>query len=407
MHGTIIIGGGQAGAQAAISLRAGGYSLPIRIIGMEARLPYQRPPLSKAFLTGEVEADHLSLRPADFYQSQGIELQLGVAAERLELGANRVLLTNGHKPEFDHLILATGSRNRPLGLAGSQSRNVFSLRNLDDANALRDAFAKAQRVVVIGGGFIGLEFAAVARKKGREVHILEMQERLMARAVGAQVSTFYADLHRSHGSHLHLGVGVEKLMHDEGLVHTVVLTDGVELACDLVVYGIGAMANAELAREAGLKVGMGIQVNAHMQTSHPRVLAVGDCAEHPNPFFHGGPLIRLESVQNAFDQGKAAAATVLGNGAAYHVVPWFWSDQFDVKLQTAGLSTGADMQVVRGDMNLGKFSVFYFRQSQLIAVDSVNMSGEHMLSRRLLAQAKPVLPAQVADVTVDLRQLLA
>ncbi|MBV1701096.1 MAG: FAD-dependent oxidoreductase [Hyphomicrobiales bacterium] len=407
MNGTIIIGGGQAGVQVAISLRAGGYSLPIRIIGMEARLPYQRPPLSKAYLTGEVEADHLSLRPADFYQSQGIDLQLGVAVERLELAANRVLLTNGHKPDFDHLILATGSRNRPLGLAGSQSRNVFSLRSLDDASALREAFATAQKVVVIGGGFIGLEFAAVARKKGREVHIVEMQDRLIARAVGPQVSTYYADLHRGHGSHLYLGTGVEKLAHDGGLVHKVVLSDGVELDCDLVVYGIGAMANAELAREAGLTVGMGIQVNGLMQTSHPKVLAVGDCAEHPNPFYHGGPLIRLESVQNAFDQGKAAAATVLGVGAPYHVVPWFWSDQFDAKLQTAGLSSGFDAQVVRGDVSLGKFSVFYFRQSRLIAVDSVNMSGEHMLSRRLLAQARPVLPEQVADVTVDLRQLLA
>lgn len=406
MSGTLIIGGGQAAAQLAISLRAGGYAAHLRMLASEPELPYHRPPLSKGFLKQETTEAQLEVRPSDFWTAQNIEIMSSRSAISIDRDQRRVTCDDGTVRAYDDLVLATGSRNRVLPLAGAMADGVFALRSLEDARRLREAFAVARNVVVIGGGFIGLEFAAVARKLGRSVTIIEMGDRLMARAVGAPTSAWYLQLHSSHGSDLRLGSGVKALHVEAGRITGITLNDDSELPCDLLVYGIGAMANLELAKACGLETGSGIRVNEHMQSSDPHVLAIGDCAEAPNSHFHAGAVIRLESVQNAVDQAKCAAETILGQPRAFNVVPWFWSDQFDAKLQIAGLSAGATQHVVRGAPESGRFSVFYFMNEKLIAVDSINMGNDHQIARRLLGGGHHVAPQDVVAPSTDLKALL-
>lgn len=400
----VIVGAGQAGLQIAESLRRGGYADELILIGDEAEAPYQRPPLSKKYLTGELTEDRLSLRPAAHYAKLDIELRLATRVAAIDPAAMRLRLGDGSELTYSGLALATGARVRTLEVPGGTLPALCYLRSLSDARRLRQRLAEARRVVVIGGGFIGLEVAATARQRGCEVHVVEALERLMARVMPPVLSAFFADLHRARGVHLHLGSGVAEISEARDTL-AVRLTGGTAIPADLVVVGIGVVPNQELARAAGLGCRGGIVVDEFARTSDPRIVAAGDCTTHRN-LRYAQPH-RLESVQNAVEQSKIAAATLLGTSRPYADLPWFWSDQYDVKLQQAGLSNGANRHVLRGTPEDRDFSVFYFRDDRLIAVDTVNRPADHMLARRLLAGDTAVTPAQVADPSFDLKSLLA
>lgn len=403
MPSIVIVGAGQAGLQLAESLRKGGWTGGLVLLGEEASPPYQRPPLSKKFLAGDFAEERLLFRPLEHYAKLGIVLRTGVRVAAIDRERRELRLADGERLAYDRLALTTGTRVRPLPVPGAGHDAVCYLRGLDDARRLKARLAEARRVVVIGGGFIGLEVAATARHGGREVHVVESQDRLMARVMPAELSDFFAALHRGHGVALHLGAQVTAVDDDGGGAARVRLGDGEALAADLIVAGIGVLPNQELAADAGLACANGIEVDEFARTSDPDIVAAGDCTWHRNRLFDGPH--RLESVQNAVDQAKVAAATLLGAPQAYAEVPWFWSDQFEVKLQTAGLSTGADAHVLRGTPSAAGFSVFHFAGERLLAVDSVNRPADHMLARRLLAARTPLTRSQAADTTLDLKTL--
>ncbi len=398
----IVIGAGQAGQQICDSLRKGGYDGHLMLLGDEASLPYQRPPLSKKFLTGTLEAERLLLRPPSYYEQQRIDVHLNTRVTSIDRAACRLRLASGESLTYSALAFATGTRIREVNVPGAESANIHYVRSLVDGERLAAALSKARRVAVIGGGFIGLEVAAIAREQGREVVLIEALERLMARVVAPQVSDFYAALHRSHGVDVLLNTGVSAIRSHDG-EHTLTTSDGVEHTVDLIVAGIGVVPNSELAEQAGLECRGGIVVDDCARTSDPLIVAAGDCTWHMNGFL--GREIRLESVQNAVDQAKAAAASLLGQPAVYCQVPWFWSDQYDVKLQIAGIGMPHDEAVLRGDSSSHAFSVFYFRAGVLVGVDSLNKPAEHMAARKLLAQGTPFGAGQAGDVGVDLMQL--
>jgi 3-phenylpropionate/trans-cinnamate dioxygenase ferredoxin reductase subunit len=397
--GIVILGAGQAGLQCAASLREGGYDGAITLLGAEPYLPYQRPPLSKAVLLGTQDSVAVTLRDAAWFTDQRIGLRLGVRATGIDRTA-RSLATGAGAVAYDRLVLATGARARPLSLAGADLPGVHQLRGLDDALALRTALAAAASVVVIGGGFIGLEVAAVAARLGKRVCVLEAGDRLMARAVSPAISAAFLALHRNAGTEVLLGA---RLAAIEGADHAagVRLVDGTRIGADLVLLGVGSVPATELAEAAGLPCPNGVLVDAHMSTADANVLAIGDVALHPNP--HAGGLVRLESVQGAVDQAKCAAATLLGRPVAYAALPWFWSDQFDTKLQIAGLARTHDQAVLRGSPESGRFSVFLYAKRQLVAVESVNRPAEHMQARRLLSAGRNVPPEHAADTLFDLK----
>ena len=395
MSGAVIVGAGQAGLEAAAALRAQGYQESVTLIGDEPHLPYQRPPLSKEYLLGKQGADHLPLRAPVFYEKHGITLRIGETVASIDREAHRVR-TNKGELSYGKLILATGARNRVLPVRGAE--RALYLRTLDEADAIMRRMGEASRVAVIGGGFIGLEIAAAARTLGKAVTIIEALPRLMARAVSPPLSDFFRDVHREHGTQVLLDSIVREIS-----AGAVVLEDGRRCVADLVVAGIGVVPNTELARDAGLATGNGITVDEFLKTSDPDVYAIGDCADHPNLF--AGGRARLESVQNAVDQAKCAARGIAGNPSPYRDVPWFWTDQFGIRFQMAGLSAGHDQAVMRGRMDDRKFSMFYFRQGRLLAVDSVNRFADHVAARKMLAAGTPVTPEQAADETVDLKKL--
>ncbi|MEO5925147.1 MAG: FAD-dependent oxidoreductase [Bryobacteraceae bacterium] len=372
MSGVVIVGGGQGGYQAAASLRAEGYQEPITILGEEPHLPYQRPPLSKGMLLGKQEERHAILRPAEFYATQRIDVITGKRVDSLD-----------SLPPHDWLILATGARNRELNAPG-----VVYLRSLQEAVAIKQRLQDAQEVAVIGGGFIGLEVAAAARASGKEVTVYEAGPRLMGRVVAPVVSDYFCQQHEARGVRVVLNASVR--IED---IHA-----------DLIVGGIGVVPNDELARAAGLAVGNGIAVNEFLETSNPKIFAIGDCAEYPNPY--AGARVRLESVQNAVDQALCVAKTITGKRAAYDAAPWFWSDQFDIKLQMAGVALSFDQTVTRGDPQSGKFSVFYYCDGALKAVNSINRAAEHLTSRKLIASRAMVTPEQAADESFDLKSAI-
>jgi 3-phenylpropionate/trans-cinnamate dioxygenase ferredoxin reductase component len=396
--GVVIIGGGQAGVEAASVLRALGYDAPVVLIGDEPHPPYQRPPLSKEYLLGKLDADRLALRGEAFYEKTRIELRIGQRAAAIEPHRKHVRLHSGAVIPYDHLILALGARNRVLPVKGAERRTLY-LRTREEADAIRERLDAAQSVVVIGGGFIGLEVAAAARTQGKQVAVIEAAPRLMARAVPPLLSDFFRDLHRNAGVQIVLGAAVEEIEPD-----AVRLADGTRYAADAVVAGIGVVPNTELAADAGLATGNGIVVDEFLRTSDANVFAIGDCAEHPNPFAGAGRRVRLESVQNAIDQAKCAARNIAGRPAPYREVPWFWTDQFDVRFQMAGLSGGHDRVAVRGSLEKLKFSAFYFKGEQCIAADSVNRFGDHIAVRKLLAAGSQLTPEQAADETFDLKR---
>jgi len=404
MSGMIIIGAGLAGLTVAETLRAEGYEGGITLIGDEPHPPYQRPPLSKGFLLGETREAQLMMRPAEIMAKKNIDLRVGAGATAIDRGAKRIALADGSTLAYDGLALCTGSRLRPLPLAGADWQGVCGLRSLDDAKAVAAALETAQNVVIVGGGFIGLEVAAVARKKGKKVTVLEAADRLMARVVAPLISQFYLDLHTRHGAEVVLNAMVSELAGHDGRIAGVRTRDGREFPADLVLVGIGVIPNAELAQAAGLEVNGGIVVDACGRTSDPAIVAAGDCAVRRQD---DGSLRRLESVQNALEQGKSAAAALLGRERPFNAAPWFWSDQYDVKLQMLGLTAGFDQVVTRGDATSQKFSAYYYRAGRLIAIDSLNQPADHMNGRKLFDKGISPTPGQAADPAFDLASLLA
>ncbi|HET6285963.1 MAG TPA: FAD-dependent oxidoreductase [Amycolatopsis sp.] len=378
METVLVVGAGQSGFGVATSLRDNGFDGRIVLIGDEPGLPYQRPPLSKGYLAGTAGDAQLRFRPEDFFAEKGIELIPGRVVS-VDRDGTKVVLEDGSAHEYDHLVLATGADNRVLPVRGSTLDGVFTLRTKDDADVLRAALENAANVVVVGGGFIGLEFAAHA---GRPVTIVEAQDRLMARVATPEVSAYFAALHEGSGHTVLLGTGVAAL-HGDGRVAEVELSDGSRLLADLVLVGVGVEPRTRLAEEAGLVVANGVVVDEHLRTSDPRISAVGDCANFPS--VQAGTATRLESVQNAVDQARAAASDIAGEPAPYDSLPWFWTDQLGAKLQIAGLLTGADKTVVTGDREGGKFSVLSFRNGVLVGVESVNRPPDHIAARRLFA----------------------
>jgi 3-phenylpropionate/trans-cinnamate dioxygenase ferredoxin reductase subunit len=396
-----IIGAGQAGFQAGASLRDSGFAGRVILIGDEPVLPYQRPPLSKSYLAGQSGADDLWLRPSEFYAKHQIDLVCGDPITAIDRGQRRLHLASGIEFSWDHLVFATGAGCRPLAVPGAELDGVLTLRTLADADALRQRLEEAREVVVVGAGFIGLEFASVALARGYLVHIIEVTRQPMGRVVSEPVSRFFTEAHIGWGADVALGTGVVRILGTEGRVTGVETTDGRLIPADLVLICIGVIPNAGLARDAGLTVDDGIVVDEYLVTSDPAICAIGDCANFPTPF--APSRVRLESVQNAVDQGRCVADRLAGRPVPYQKVPWFWSDQGDLKLQIAGITIGRDKSVLRGDPANRSFSVFCFRGRRLIGVESVNRTADHVIARRLLAGDPLLSPEQAADESYDLR----
>jgi 3-phenylpropionate/trans-cinnamate dioxygenase ferredoxin reductase subunit len=381
--GVVIVGTGQAAFQLAFSLRTAKYDDPITLIGDEPWLPYQRPPLSKAFMAGKQDIEAINLRPESFYLDHHIELLAGHHVKAIDCVARTVTLPSGHPVPYDTLVLATGARNRLLPIPGATLDGVCYLRTRDEAVDLSTRLASAHRIIVIGGGFVGLEFAATAATLGKSVLVVEAQSRLMARAVAPVMSEFFRELHQSHGVEIALATGAREIIGRDGRATGIILTDGDVHPCDLIVIGIGVVPNADLADAAGLPVANGIVADDHLRTPDPHIYSIGDCALHPNP--HAGCPVRLESVQNAVDQARCVADALTGNPHPYTAVPWFWTDQFDAKLQMVGLSQGFDNVETKGDPGTKKFSIYYSKENRLIAIDSINRPADHIAGRKLLA----------------------
>lgn len=402
----VIVGAGQAGLQVAATLREQGFTGQVVLIGDEPHAPYQRPPLSKGYLLGAVSDAQLSLRPQAFFDGQGIELITGKRARAIDRAGRLLSLDDDAVIAYDQLVLATGARNRPLQVAGAELRNVCYLRTLDEAQALRAQLSAAKNLVVIGAGFIGLEVAAAAAKRGLCTTVLDVAERPMARALSTTLSAIVAREHAKLGVHLRFQTQVRRLLGERGCVCAVETLDGEVLPADLVVIGIGVIPNDELAGRCELAVADGIVVDEYLQTGDPNISAVGDAVAHPNPYA-SSLRVRLESVQNAADQARCVASRIVGQPVAYRALPWFWSHQADLKLQMAGLPSAGCTEVLRGDEHASACSVFLFRDGQLVCVESLNRPADHMLARRLLAQRVAVAPEQAADLSVDLKALLS
>lgn len=399
----VIVGASYAGVQLAASARELGFDAPIVLLGDETHAPYQRPPLSKGLLTGKTAVDQLALRGPDFFTEQNIDLRLGMRATALDLAAQRVQLADGSHLDYGWLALATGARCRPLTVPGATLQGVHELRTLDDALAVHAAVSSASRgtrACVVGGGFIGLEVAAALTAAGAQVTVLEGQTRLLARSFPPAMSDYVAAAHRQRGVALELGRGVQALLANAaGHVESVLLDDGRQLACDLVVLGIGVLPNVELAEAAGIACAGGILVDACGRTSAPNVLAAGDVANMELP--HGR--LRLESIQAANDGARAAASVLVGQPQPLSAVPWFWSEQHDLKLQMAGIPAHGDQTVLRGDMADDRFTLFYLRDGVVVAAHSVNRPAEHMLARKLIAGRAQIPAEALADPAADLK----
>jgi len=400
----VIVGGGQAAAQAIASLRALGFPGRIVLIGEEPVPPYQRPPLSKKYLSGEWGLDRVLLKADAFYAEMKVETRLASRAEAIDRQAGRVRAGSESFP-YDKLLIATGSRVRRLACPGAELPGIHHLRTLSDVDAIRPALTAGARLAVIGGGYIGLEVAAVAKGLGCAVTVIEMGERCLNRVVAPQVSAFFETVHRQAGVEIAVNARVTAC-EGKGRLERIVCASGRAIEADVAVVGIGILPNQEIAQQAGLAVDNGIMVDEFALTSDPAIAAAGDCANFPSALY--GRRIRLESVQNAIEQGKAAAAALAGRPARYHDVPWFWSDQYDLKLQIAGLNQGYDRVVVRGDMGARKFAAFYLKAGRLIAVDAVNAPAEYMTClKQLIPAGAEIAPERLADMSVSMKEIAA
>ncbi|WP_416914915.1 MAG: NAD(P)/FAD-dependent oxidoreductase [Roseicyclus sp.] len=399
MEKIVVVGAGQAGASCVAKLRAEGFGGAITLIGEEPVPPYQRPPLSKAYLLGEMALERLYLRPESFYEDNGITLKLGQRVERLDRAA-RVVVVGGEAVAYDQLVLTTGSSPRRLPEAiGGALGGVHVVRGLRDVDVMEKQIVAGKKALIVGGGYIGLEAAAVARKRGMEVTLIEMAERILQRVACAETSDFFRELHRAHGVDIREGVGLERLVGTDHVTGAI-LSDGTELAVDVVIVGIGIAPAAGLAQDADLKVENGIVVDEFGRTSDPAIWAAGDCAVFP----YKGAMIRLESVQNAIDQAEAVARNILGKNEKYEPKPWFWSDQYDVKLQIAGLNTGYERVVAR--VAEGARSHWYYKENTLLAVDAMNDPRGYMIGKRLIEAGKSPAPEVVGNPETDLKPLL-
>lgn len=407
----IILGAGHAGGEVATSLRQEGYEGRILMVGEEKYLPYQRPPLSKAFLSGEIGIDALSIKSQATYDKAQIEFIGSRRAEQIDRASKIVTLNDGTDLRYSKLVLATGGRPRPLAVAGSERAkgcdNFHYLRTIDDVIRIRGQFTSGKRLVIIGGGYVGLEVAAVAIKNQLHVTVLEAAPRVLARVTAPEISAFYEQVHSTAGVDLKTGVTVEQIVYSDSdnRVTEVVCSDGLRVSADLVILGIGLVPNVELAEAAGLDVSNGIVVDEHARTGDPNILAVGDCANYPNQLL--ATRVRLESVPNALEQARIAAATICDKQRPYGSMPWFWSDQYDLKLQMVGLSTGYDQVVLRGKPDEKSFVAFYLKEGCVIAADSVSRPKDFMFCKRLVADRAQAAPAVLADESISLKTILA
>lgn len=401
----VIVGAGHAAAQLAVSLRQEGWQGSITLIGNEPYVPYQRPPLSKAFLSGEKTFDELLIRTPEFYQKQHINLLTHRTVTQIDRVAQTVTLDDGECIAYDQLAICTGARVRRLAVEGHQLGGVFYIKTIDDVLALKQQMGTAQRAVVIGGGYIGLETAAVLRQHGLSVDVLEAEERILKRVTAPSVSAFYSRIHAEQGVRIHTHKSVAKLIGHDGAVAQVLCQDGSSFAADLVIVGIGVLPNVELAQQAGLQVEHGICIDAYCRTSDPRIVAAGDCVQYFNTQYQR--TVRVESIPSANDQAKIAASSLCGGHKQFESLPWFWSDQYDLKLQIAGLNQGYDQIYVRGDFDSGRsVAVFYYRQGRMIAADCINRPQEFMLSKRVIGTALAIDPSKLIDESVAVAALL-
>lgn len=403
MTRTVVIGAGHAGGQVVASLRQEGYEGEIVLIGEEPQLPYQRPPLSKAYLSGEQPLDRILIRPEKFYADKNIDLRLGVRVENIDREARTITLSDGETLEWTHLVIATGSHVRRLPLPGVELPGVHYLRTIADVDAIREEMAPGKRLVVIGGGYIGLEVAAVAVRAGLDVTVLEMESRILQRVTTPAMSEYYHGVHTREGVKILTDAAASEITGAQR-VEAVKCRDGSEIPADVVIIGVGILPTTDLAEAAGLEVDNGILVDDHCRTSDPAIYAIGDCTNHPSALLDRR--LRLESVPNAMDQGRVAAANICGKDKTYDAVPWFWSDQYDLKLQMVGFSTDADSEVLRGDPESGTFARFYLKDGVVVAVDAVNSPREFMAAKQLVAEKRKVDPARLADESVAIKDLL-
>jgi 3-phenylpropionate/trans-cinnamate dioxygenase ferredoxin reductase subunit len=395
----LVLGAGQAGFQLAASLREGGFAGGLTLVGAEDALPYGRPPLSKAYLTGQADRNSVALRPAAFYAERGIALRLGERAVAIDRATRHVRLASGEALGYGHLVLATGARNRALAIPGAGLAGVHALRDLADAEALRDAMAEARRMVVIGAGFIGLECAAAATARGLAVMVLEAAARPMARVVSAPTAAAFREMHERAGMRFVFGTTAARIIEAGGRTAGVETADGAQFPADLVLIAVGVVPNADLAAEAGLPTRGGVLVDPLLRTADPDISAIGDCAAYPI----GDSPTLLESVQAAVDGARCVAARLLGRPHPYAALPWFWSDQGAAKLQIAGLGIGHDLAVTRGEPGPAGFSTFLYRAGRLVAVESVGRPADHMQARRILSAGLHLPPGAAADATFALK----
>jgi 3-phenylpropionate/trans-cinnamate dioxygenase ferredoxin reductase subunit len=398
----VIAGAGHAAGQVIASLKQHKFDGQIVLVGDEPNLPYQRPPLSKKYLSGEIEADRLHVKPESFYDDPAIELQLDTRISAIDRDAKSLNIEDGDDIRYDKLVIATGSRVRRLPVEGADLKSVHYLRSIADVDAIREDMDTGKKAVIVGAGYIGLEVAAVARKAGLSVIVIEMADRVMSRVVSPEISDFYQIEHTNQGVKFRLSTGVSSI-DGKRRVRSVTTSEGEEIPADLVIIGVGIRPNTELATAAGLDVDNGIVVDEGCRTSDPDIFAVGDCTAHPNAIY--GRRLRLESVHNAVEQAKTAAANICGKDVTYNQVPWFWSDQYDLKLQIAGLSEGYDDVVIRGNPAERSFSCLYLRDRRLIAVDAINAPRDFVQSKQLIADRLEVELEKLADTAVPLKDL--
>jgi 3-phenylpropionate/trans-cinnamate dioxygenase ferredoxin reductase component len=396
----VIIGAGHAAGQAAASLRQEKYEGDIVIIGDEPHIPYQRPPLSKQYMKGEQGLERVYLRPEKFYADNNITVKLNTRAEAIDTQARTVTTERGEVLDYEYLLISTGGRPRHLVAPGSDLPGIHYLRTIADVDAIREELHEGRKLVIVGGGYIGLEVASVAVEAGLQVDVLEMEERILQRVTTPQMSSYYHQLHTSRGVNIHTATLVTGFEGDDRVQR--VLCGETAFDADLVIIGIGIIPNVEIAQTAGIETDNGIVVDDHCRTSAPDVYAAGDCTNHPNPLLNRR--LRLESVPNAMEQARVAVANMCGGDKVYASIPWFWSDQYELKLQMLGFSADGDTQVVRGNMDDNAFAVFYLKEGKLVAADAINSPKEFMVCKKLIGQA--VDPEKLRDTEVDLRTLM-